>query len=470
MPYTIRLINNKNHKDSKLQIIKSIASLKEKELTKMCNNKFKCRFIKFYLEDLTQLTDGKFDPLIKRLSMTQIPDIYCCMNEKPNIIKKISNTNYILSKVFNETYVENDAIKQLKYVAEKYTSCVIAAGMPDLHPGVGFPIGFACVLDDQIAPPLIGSDIGCGMSFYTTGVKIGKKLPISFELESDFKNEKFAKKRNLVMESISQLGTVGGGNHFAELQVIQEIKHELHAKKLGLNINEHYLMVHSGSRSFGSNIYDKFKSCMFDADTQEANDYMNLHNQGLEWAQSNRDLIALKFLDKISTLKGVEYEMDTIYKRRIISIFHNFIEKKKFKTIKNKELFIRRKGAAPGNIEYVILPGSRGDYSYSVRPINQEENEKFNAYTLSHGAGRRMARSKTEEYAITKYGKKADFTKTSLGSKVICSNVDLLRKEIPEAYKDIGLVIKDLVDFKLIEVIAIMKPVLTYKYNKPEII
>ena len=108
-----------------------------------------------------------------------------------------------------------------------------------------------------------------------------------------------------------------------------------------------------------------------------------------------------------------------------------------------------------------MIPGSRGDYSYLVKPIGEQNN---NAYSLAHGAGRKWSRALAKGN-LKKYSQ-SSFVKTSLGSRIICEDKDLIYEEAPEAYKKIDVVIADMVDAGLISIIAKFKPVITYKKRR----
>lgn len=111
-----------------------------------------------------------------------------------------------------------------------------------------------------------------------------------------------------------------------------------------------------------------------------------------------------------------------------------------------------------------MIPGSRGTFSYLVEPIGEQ---KDNAYSLAHGAGRKWKRSEAKSHLSHKF-KVEDLRQTALGSRVICEDKDLLYEEAPQAYKNIDIVIQDMLDAGLIRVIAIFRPVITYKTRRRE--
>ncbi|PTB83457.1 RNA ligase RtcB family protein, partial [Sulfurovum lithotrophicum] len=124
-----------------------------------------------------------------------------------------------------------------------------------------------------------------------------------------------------------------------------------------------------------------------------------------------------------------------------------------------KEGWLHRKGATPTNKGAVIIAGSRGTLSYLVMPT--EQTAKSN-YSLAHGAGRKWERSSAEAKLRNRYTK-TDLERTIIGSRVLCRDSKLLYEEAPQAYKNIDIVIDDLVEEGLATIIASFRSILTYK-------
>lgn len=332
----------------------------------------------------------------------------------------------------------------------------LAVGLPDLHPGKGSPIGAAFVADGWIYPTLVGNDIGCGIGLWRTD--LGDK---------GIKREAWAERlRNIdgawdgdVPEFLSSweiqttqhdqsLGTIGSGNHFAELQAIEGIVNREECGKLGLTPDAVYLCVHSGSRGFGEAILrehvTKSGSGGLAVGGNAATQYLAQHDHAKRWASANRALIAARMLDRLGT-RG-----DTV-----IDVCHNWVER-------IGEGWVHRKGAAPSMQGAVVIPGSRGALSYVVLPKEPGERSGF---SLAHGAGRKWSRSESRGRLEKRFSAK-DLTRTELGSHVICEDKALLYEEAPQAYKNITIVIDDLVKAGLAEVIAILKPLVTYKVRR----
>jgi release factor H-coupled RctB family protein len=127
-----------------------------------------------------------------------------------------------------------------------------------------------------------------------------------------------------------------------------------------------------------------------------------------------------------------------------------------------KSVWLHRKGAAPSDRGPVVIPGSRGAFSYLVQPLQDVPFAK-SGWSLAHGAGRVLARSAARTGGKLRHPNAIDLTTTALGSRVVCEDKALLYEERPEAYKDAACVVADLVAADLCIVIALLRPVLTYK-------
>jgi release factor H-coupled RctB family protein len=132
--------------------------------------------------------------------------------------------------------------------------------------------------------------------------------------------------------------------------------------------------------------------------------------------------------------------------------------------------FVHRKGALPAREgSPLIIPGSRGAHSYLVMPTG---NHPEAGWSISHGAGRKMSRSAAAQKlkrGVREWGNAVSFQKlqrTKFGSLVVCDDRALLMEENPEAYKPIDRVVQDLVDHGLVKVLALFKPLLTFKHKK----
>ena len=130
----------------------------------------------------------------------------------------------------SQSWIEGEAVRQL-YATAKLDGVRQAVGYPDLHLGKGSPVGAAFVTEGVIHPHLIGGDIGCGMALFKTNLvrrdlKLDRWVKLSFNLEhpwDQFVSDFLAEHDLESTEFDSALGTIGGGNHFAELQTVEQV-------------------------------------------------------------------------------------------------------------------------------------------------------------------------------------------------------------------------------------------------------
>ena len=395
-------------------------------------------------------------------------------NRTEKSLQKLSERVCLVAN--SDTWIEGKAIQQLEKTAE-LEGIVKAAGMPDLHPGRGYPIGAAFSSENKVYPALVGNDIGCGMSLWTTSIKIKKVNLDKFEKRlsnidmplclmprydewEDYIESRSKEKKLENMSFKRALGTIGGGNHFAELQQVDKVFNEEVFNSFGIDKKQLALLVHSGSRGLGESILRKhveqFSHGGLEVGSNEFDDYMEQHEQALRFAELNRELIAMRMLDCLNANGDCVLDVN----HNLVS--KNIVSKHSSTNLNNKVQWIHRKGATPADQGTVMIPGSRGDYSYLVKPRLGTTASRDSLYSLAHGAGRKWIRSECKARLSNRY-KKSDLARTSFGSRVICKNTDLIFEEAPEAYKSIYSVIEAMQDAELIETIARFKPVLTYK-------
>lgn len=355
------------------------------------------------------------------------------MNEKVSIISSEKN------------WLESIAVSQLQAVS-KLPGVLRAVGLPDLHAGKS-PVGMALITEDVLYPHLIGNDIGCGMGLFDTGIDFGK-----------YNEKRWVSRLNHIRElgdietmnpynepsPISDLGTIGGGNHFAEFQRVEEVFDPAGFAELGLSENHIALLVHSGSRGYGQEVFRSIHYAIgFEENSPEAADYLLRHNLALLWARRNRTLVA----GKLITWLG--YDSLPL---PLIDLFHNYLEKR-------GGVWVHRKGAVSSEEGLIVLPGSRGSLTYIVKPAGEPEKS---AFSLSHGAGRKWARSLCKSRIKGKYDRDS-IRQTKLKSKVVCHDTELLFQEAPEAYKNIEHILASLLEHGLVTIIASLRPIITYK-------
>lgn len=373
-----------------------------------------------------------------------------------NFIRTLSEGVSLVAS--DDTWIEGNAIQQLQTTA-RLTGMLKVIGMPDLHAGRGYPIGAAFFSIGRFYPALVGGDIGCGMSLWQTNIntvglnldKLEKRLGcIDGPLESEEKEQLLDEIEFL---SSNAPGTIGSGNHFAELQQLETIYNETITASLQLHKKSLQLLVHSGSRGLGGNILrnhvERFNHNGLLENTVEATDYLVQHNHALLFAIENRELIARRILKRLRS-NG----------HKLLDISHNLVTPE---TIAGRQGWLHRKGAAPADKGLVVIPGSRGDYSYLVEPIYTEQG----LLSLAHGAGRKWMRSECKGRLANRYTA-SQLTRTKLGSRVVCCDRELLYEEAPQAYKSIETVIEAMLSAGLIKLVARFKPVLTYKTQKED--
>ncbi len=347
-----------------------------------------------------------------------------------------------MTKIFvsDPNRVEGDAVRQLEAV-ERFEGMNQVVGLPDLHPGLGIPLGMACMADSIIYPHLLGTDVGCGVGLWTTGLlqrkqkldKLVKKIPT---LDDPWDGDTLAKLNSGGLESQrpdGALGTLGGGNHFAELQAVDKILEKDRFEELGLDKKHLTLVVHSGSRYHGNDLFrahaSQFGAKGLAHDSTEGEQYIQKHNHCRKWAEINRALIAHRLLLALGSKGGP-----------VLDLCHNSVEPK------GQSCWLHRKGAAPADKGPIIIPGSRDALTYLVDPAGDQME---NLFSLPHGAGRKWKRTECKKRLSKKYSAKS-MTRTSLGGRVICEDRALLYEEAPQAYKNITMVVDDLLDHGLI--------------------
>lgn len=344
------------------------------------------------------------------------------------------------------TWLESNAVDQLRKTAN-LPGMRLAVGLPDLHAGKNAPIGAAFVTTGCAYPTLVGSDIGCGVALYRTGLdaRRARKSAWPGRLQGldnpwDGPVADFLHARGVEPTEFDRaLGTIGGGNHFAELQSIESISNAELAAAAGVDAASVYLCVHSGSRGFGQAVLSGHSSF---------EQYLAGHDHAVAWARANRELIAQRILECLDTTAAP-----------IADVTHNWVERIEYE---GEAAWLHRKGAAPSDRGLVMIPGSRGTFSYLVMPKDPTD---ASAWSLAHGAGRKWSRTDSRGKLKSRHTVK-DLERTDLGSTVICEDRDLLYEEAPQAYKNITSVIGDLVDAGLMEVVATLRPMLTYKVRR----
>jgi RNA-splicing ligase RtcB len=315
----------------------------------------------------------------------------------------------------------------------------------------------------------------------------------------------------------SSLGTIGAGNHFVEIQVVED---SASTSLEGLHRDDVLLLVHSGSRGYGGSVLKKYTAdshVSLEEGSPEAVGYLQEHDKACRWAKANRDLIALRFLTCLepgnedwqlgaSDSSGLENAGPTIIERvknalqtrKVVDIWHNNVERVWWPpspppsatvglhtatsqlTLDNTEslreyVYIHRKGAAPTynpetHLPLILLPlpGSRGTPTLVLQPSFSATTSwgLKNALSLAHGAGRSMSRAKALSSLSQKY-KGQNILQPQAGETegtwVICDEKDLVFEEAPDAYKDVQAVAQDLLDASVASIIGWCRAKVSYK-------
>jgi len=366
--------------------------------------------------------------------------------------------------------VDDGAMEQAVNAAMHPASFHHVALMPDCHRGFGVPIGSVFACRDAVIPSAVGVDIGCGMAAVGTDLtELGKdtildiirelkrSIPMGFnhhKEDQEWDGFDEAPDIKVVKDNISsakrQLGTLGGGNHFLEIQEDSN--------------GTVWLMLHSGSRNFGYKIAKEFnniamkKCAMWHSElppgkgedslsflpvgSKEATQYIEAMNFALRFAQENRNRMMEIFKKTVNDMTGASFK-DTI------NIHHNFaILENHF----GKNVWVHRKGATQARKGQLgIIPGSMGTQSFIVEGLGNPESFE----SCSHGAGRASGRA---EFCRTHTVEECDddmkdvvfdgWGKTRKGALDI--------SEAPKAYKDIHKVIDAQND--LVKVVVTLNP------------
>lgn len=357
----------------------------------------------------------------------------------------------------SKNWIDGMALSQLQTVSE-YKGAVMAVGLPDLHPGKGGPVGAALAVRGWLYPSFIGNDCGCGIGLWRSDLpkrklkldKWASKLSLDSSWDGDTAG--WLARWDLGPDGDTSIGTIGGGNHFAELQQVEQVMDAVEFKAVGLDERDLVVLVHSGSRGMGQFILEahvrKHQYAGIAVGTEDACEYLGMHDKAVKWAKANRALIAHRFLSSIRS--GCH---------PILDASHNFMSRE---SMEGSDVWVHRKGAVATDWGAVVIPGSRGALSYLVRPTGPQE---LNAYSIAHGAGRKWARSDCKARLDSRYSPES-LQQTDLGGRVICEDKDLIYEEAPQAYKSVEVVVQDLVESGLVKVVASFKPLITYKVRR----
>lgn len=383
-------------------------------------------------------------------------------------------------------YPESGAIDQARNVTKLPNVFKHVVLLPDTHQGYGVPIGSVVALTDAISPNMVGKDIACGMCAVKTSLtsidtetlkkimsEIRKVIPVGFNKHKtvcDFELMPDLDKHDISEDMIvwkefenarKQLGTLGGGNHFCEIQKGDDgyiwIMIHSGSRNLGLKIADYYNNIAIVlNEKYHTNIEKSWELNFLPIDSNEGQVYLKEMQYCVDFALANRklmmDRIESIFVDVYNKMSPSDDNFrDEIDFEPMINIAHNYA---KLENHFGKNVWVHRKGATLATDKTVgIIPGSQGTSSYIVKGKGNPES----FMSCSHGAGRTMSRSKAKETLnLEEEVKKLD-SKCILHSIRGVSSLD----EAPGAYKDISTVMSEQSD--LIEILVELKPLAVTK-------
>lgn len=387
-------------------------------------------------------------------------------------MKKIITTEKIPIKLWL-TDVENGAMKQIKNIANFPFAFHHIAIMPDAHEGYGMPIGGVMVTKNVVVPNAVGVDIGCGVCAQKTSLEnidiktikdimsdIRKQIPLGFKKHEQKQDENLMPEIKDVNNSCikkewdnaqKSLGTLGGGNHFIEIQKGSD--------------GRIWIMLHSGSRNLGKKVatyYNKVainsnrkkgyaelikqELAFLETESKEGKRYLGEMRFCVDYALANRKLMMERIKGVFEKNIGEKIKWDDF-----INIAHNYAS---FERHFEEEVIVHRKGATQAKLgQRGIIPGSQGTKSYIVRGLGNPESFE----SCSHGAGRKMGRNQ----AIRELILKEEIEKLDKKGIVHAIRTKKDLDEASGAYKDISEVIKNQDD--LVEIILELKPLAVIK-------
>jgi tRNA-splicing ligase RtcB len=447
------------------------------------------------------------------------------------------------SDLLMETQKHNEAIQQVMNVAHLPGIVRYALAMPDFHWGYGFPVGGVAAFnleDGVISPGGVGYDINCGVRLMATRLKdadvrphihdvvrglyktisagVGGEWSIPEPNMDEFKKaltigatwavdkgygrpedinhiEEYGCLDGADVSCVSkraiergkpQLGTLGSGNHFAEVQIVQEIFLPEEARKLGLEDGTVCVMIHSGSRGFGHQICDDFLGTMIRASekyaielpdkqlcsapigSDEARRYLAAMKCAANYAWNNRQI--MRGLAEQVLCKTLGLTEDQVGMRLIYDVCHNIAKIEEFTVDKKPmKVMVHRKGATralgPNHPlvpqayretgQPVIIPGDMGRYSFLLLGTQQAVSETFGS--SCHGAGRVASRSQMLRQTAGRdlFGE----LKTKHDVVVMAHGRASVAEEMPEAYKDANEVVNVIQSAGISRVVARLKPI-----------
>ncbi len=458
-------------------------------------------------------------------------------------ICKVSYVNGVEIRRFGtdhilDTAAADGSLQQLEFAAT-LPGAKLVVSMPDCHHGYTFPIGSVVAVDAEngdICPGGIGFDIGCGMKVITTdldaryigdykeklGHELSRSCPAGMYSEGSSRLEEvidqilLGKWSKLITSSLEgkdfincedqgsistgvesledleiperiinvakrQLGSLGSGNHFAEVDVVTNISNQAIAETYGLRENQIVIQIHCGSRGFGYKLCDLNIRAMAEKTgltrnkeaahvpirSEEGQRYIKHMNAAANFAFMNRYILGMNIKKAIYSTFGY------VHTAPLYDLMHN-IAKREIHKIGNQDLdvYVMRKGATramgphsdliPDNYsavgQPVLVPGSMGSNSYIL--AGSDKSASLSLSSSCHGAGRAMGRnasSRLEDW------KETERKLQDAGIIIHSSNKKELSEERPEAYKDVLEVVNVIDSFGIASIVATLSPLIVIK-------
>lgn len=402
-------------------------------------------------------------------------------------MNQVISTEKIPIKLWTDN-IEAGALAQAKNLANIPFAYKWISIMPDVHQGYGMPIGGVMATKGVIIPNAVGVDIGCGMCAVRTSLteidtdtlkkimgEIRKAIPVGFSHQKEAQDVSLMPDNGgglsirtrqpksdmpIVYQefdsALKQIGTLGGGNHFIEIQKGSDgfiwIMIHSGSRNLGYKVAKHYndLAVKLNERWF-SQVPKEWELAFLPIGSQEANDYLREMNYCIEFALANRKLMMDRVKEVINLVLFSQTEVRCPKFDEIINIAHNYAS---LESHFGQNVWIHRKGATLAREGTIgIIPGSQGSASYIVKGLGNKDSFE----SCSHGAGRIIGRKQAQrELNLEEEKKKLD----DMGVIHSIRGVEDL-DEATGSYKDIKEVMnnqKDLVDVEVeLKPLAVIK-------------
>jgi len=419
-------------------------------------------------------------------------------------MKVLSNVGKVPIKTWCDE-IEDGALKQIINLSNLPFAFKWISIMPDCHQGYGMPIGGVLATKNVIIPNAVGVDIGCGMCAVKTSLteidtdtlkkimgEIRKAVPVGFAHQKDKQDEKLMPGMECKIDSIIEnldnaykknkpyadevikknypivtkeynnalmsLGTLGGGNHFIEIQKGDD--------------GHIWIMIHSGSRNLGfkvANHYNKVAQelnekwhssvpkeqglAFLPVDSINGQNYIQEMNYCVEFALANRKLMMNRILEIIPKYLGNfgTYKINEKSNETIINIAHNYAS---LENHFGQNVWVHRKGATKATKGLKgIIPGSQGTSSYIVEGLGNDES----FMSCSHGAGRKMSRTQAKNTLDLKEEIKKMNDKGIIHGMRHQNDLD----EASSSYKDIDVVMENQKD--LVKILVKLTPLAVIK-------